>query len=426
MQHRFRILRTGEDFSYDNQTNGLLDTNGTHISKPFEEPGDWNELCDRFNKHTVVHNPETIKISMGQACNYNCDYCVQKDIGNPNERSANGLVPMLVKNIKRHLDTSETTRIELWGGETLLYWKDMMPIMEEFDREGVTWYIPTNGTLLMHKHIDFFMQLRGTVAMGISHDGPAHERLRGKEFLHKKIEIFQRINEECGNRVQYSFNPVISKSNYDLFQINDFFVDFFAKHQLTQKSLSFEVGRVYDESRAADSTHHVISGEDLQKYHDVLTRYLSEHIKQFTDMGETLNGPLLATNLFHTGMGVLPFARTLYAKKIPLLKSNCGADDSRLISMDMLGNVRACQNADDKFVGGNIIDLKGVKIHTVNFNRDGHCDACHVRRLCKSSCPLDLGPATFSINCAVERIHYSAIQLAAFKLLFKSDVTIVE
>ena len=419
---KFEIVRTGEHFYYDNETNGLLDPNGKHLSAPFTASPDWDDLKDRFGTDRIAKNPETIKITMGHGCNYSCGYCMQKDIGNPDERAVNGLTPMLIKNIRRHLDTSDTTRIELWGGETLLYWKDMMPIMKEFDREGVTWYVPTNGTPLMHKHLDFFMQLKGDVAMGISHDGPAHESTRGPEFLHKKIDIFKRIDDECGQKVQYSFNPVISRTNYDLFLINGFFFNFFNLNTLKPRQLSFELGRVYDEEMAQNSAHHVITGDDLPIYQGILERYLYAHIFQHKTMGESKEGLLLATNLFHTGMGVLPYARTLQEQHIPLLKSNCGVDDSRLISLDMLGNVRTCQNTDDSYISGNLMDIKGIRIKNITLNRDDHCGTCDVRRLCKSSCPLDLGTATFRTNCALEKIHYRAIQQAAFKILFNSDV----
>lgn len=419
---KFQVVGTDVVFQYNNENNGLYDLNGNPLSQPWQQPADWDDLKDRFGVITKSKKPETIKVTLGHGCNYSCGYCMQKDIGNPDERASNGLTPLLIKNIRRHLDTNELTRFELWGGETLLYWKDMMPIMEEFDREGITWYIPTNGTPLMHKHIDFFMQLKGNVAMGISHDGPAHESTRGKEFLHKKVEIFQRINEECDRKIQYSFNPVISRTNYDLFQINDFFGEFFSKHNLKQKGLSFELGRVYDETMAKNSTHHVINEHHIAAYKDILTRYLDAHITQYRQLGETMNGPLLSNNLFHTGMGVLPYARSLQEQKVPLLRSNCGVDDSRLLSLDMIGNVRTCQNTDDTFTSGNLMHIKGIKIKRVDLNRDSHCGSCEVRRLCKSSCPLDLGKATHYTNCAVEKTHYRAIQQAAFKLLFNNDV----
>lgn len=422
---KFKINRTGEYFYYDNSNNGLLDSSGKMLSIPFTEPDEWDELKDRFGTDRIAKNPETIKITLGHGCNYSCGYCLQKDIGNPEERPANGLTPMLINNIRRHLDLSGLTRFELWGGETFLYWKDMVALMNEFDGENITWYIPTNGTPLSHKHIDFFQQLKGTVAMGISHDGPAHEELRGAEFLHKKVEIFKRIENESDRKIQFSFNPVITRTNYDLFKINDFFLDYLDENNLKHRQLSFELGRVYDEASAQNNTHYVISGEDLPRYQQVLKDYLNAHIQQWREIGESRDGKLLATSLFHTGMGVLPYARTLQKQHVPLLKTNCGVDDSRLVSLDMLGNVRTCQNTDERYVSGNLMDIKGIKIKRIDLNREDHCGTCDVRRLCKSSCPLDIGTSTFATNCAAEKVHYRMIQQAAFRLLFDSEVELV-
>ena len=418
---KFLIKRTGQYFYYDNSSNGLYDDSMNALSVPFSEPDGWDDLKHRFGSTIKNKEPATIKVTLGHACNYSCGYCLQKDIGNPNERPASGLTPMLIKNIRRHLDLSQLTRFELWGGETLLYWKDIVTLIEEFDNDNITWYIPTNGTPLSHKHVDFFMQIKGTVAMGISHDGPGHVSLRGPEFLHKKVDVLKRI-DECGGKIQFSFNPVISRTNYDLFAINDFFLD---KNRLQHRQLSFELGRVYDEQQAVDGTHHAIMGEDLRKYQNVLSRFLNEHIEQWKTLGETRSGRLLATSLFHTGMGVLPYARTLQQQCQPIIRTNCGVDDSKLLSLDLLGNVKTCQNTDDRFIGGNLMDIKGIRVKHVNLNRDDHCATCDVRRLCKSSCPLDIGTRTFETNCAVEKVHYRAIQQAAFKILFNSDVELV-
>lgn len=409
-------------FYYNNQTNGLYDNNMNPLSRPWVEPANWDQLKNRYGTDRLAKNPQTIKISLGQGCNYSCGYCLQKDIGNPNERPSNGMTPLLIKNIERHLDTSETTRIELWGGETLLYWNDIKNIIEHFDREGITWGIPTNGTPLSHKHIDFFMQMKGTISMGISHDGPAHESTRGKEFLHKKVDIFHRINEDRTRKIQYSFNPVISRTNYDLFAINDFFGEFFAKHGLMQKGLTFELGRVYDSTLSENSTHHVIAGADIPLYKDILRRYLDAHIDQYRTIGETHTGKMLVSSLFHTGNGALPYARSLQQMQVPLQKSKCGVDDSRNITLDINGNVRTCQNTDDSHNSGSLMLFKGIKIKNVKFDRDDHCGTCEVRTLCKSSCPLDLGERAWYTNCAIEKTHYREIQRAALKVLFNAEI----
>lgn len=420
----FKIELTGQYFHYDNKQHMLF---SDEMKPLLKEPSQdlVEETKQRFGKRTKTNSPETIKISLGHGCNYSCAYCMQKDIGNPNERPKNIMTSSLIKSVRETVNLSELTRFELWGGETLLYWKDIVSLMTAFDKEELTWYIPTNGTPLQHKHIDFFMQLKGRVAIGISHDGPAHVKLRGKEFLDKKVSVFKRIQDECQPKIQFSFNPVISISNYDLFEIDTFFQNFLKKYDLKPVTLNFELARVYDKDMAENSTHHVIVGEHVNRYHKILHEYLNQHILQFEMFGNVKTGKLLANSLFHTGMGVLPYVKSLHNGFPYIVKTNCGVDDSKLVSLDLNGNVRTCQNTDESYNSGHINNFKGIEIKGITFERTVPCDTCPVLRLCKSSCPLDLGDQVFFTNHNIERIHYGEIQLAAFKLLFRSDITLL-
>ena len=124
---------------------------------------------------------------MGHACNYSCGYCMQKDIGNPNERPENFWLEPFIESVKNNLDLQNLERIELWGGEPFLYWNDMVPIMKYLDAPNRHFFISTNGSALRQKHVDFFKTLQATILMGISHDGPGQETLRGENIFSKTI-----------------------------------------------------------------------------------------------------------------------------------------------------------------------------------------------------------------------------------------------
>jgi hypothetical protein len=49
-----------------------------------------------------------------------------------------------------------------------------------------------------------------------------------------------------------------------------------------------------------------------------------------------------------------------------------------------------------------------------------------VKRLCKSSCPIDFPTEVFLHNCRVEKIWFSAIQQNSFALLFGEEVELLE
>lgn len=406
----FRIERTGELFRYDNKVNTIL--SGT------QPIGKESGILAEDPKYHKSDSPQTMKIILGHACNYSCSYCMQKDIGDPSERPKNIMTKDLIKRIKSHLDVTQLKRIELWGGETFLYWKDIIEIITALDREDLNWVMITNGTPLQMKHVDFFSKLKGNVIIAISHDGPGHTSLRGEEFLHKKVEVIRGLQDI---NVQLSFNTVVSKTNFDLFAIDKYFQDYIHQHNLRPVQLMFELGRTYETGACATESH-VIDGELIGEYRQILKRYLKQHIQEFKQSKRWKEGMLLPSNLFHNGIGVLTFAKSLN-KQTPIYRySNCGTDDPTLITIDINGSLRTCQNTNEDYIYGHIGNMAEARMKNVDYSKDDFCKDCSVIRLCNQSCPIKLPYETFLVNHRIENAHYSEIQLAAFELLFDSEI----
>lgn len=408
----FRIENSGEVFVYDNSINTIIDAEG----KPF---GVSTGLLPREPIYSKTNTPKTIKVVLGHGCNYSCSYCLQKDIGDPSERSKNIMTKQLVKKMREVLDLNSIDRIELWGGETLLYWSDIVEIISTLDKEGITWYLPTNGTVLKPKHAEFFRQMKGKVSLGISHDGPGHTSLRGPEFLHRKIDELAALQEA---KIGFAFNPVISVTNYDLFAIDEYFQSFLSKAGLKPVGVGFELGRTYETGACATESH-VITGDHIPLYTKILKKYLNQSLVAMKSPFDAPAQKPSVNSLFHYGNGVLPYARSLGHQSPIRYYSNCGADDPGLITLDMNGNLRLCQNTNDSYVYGTLTNIAQAKIQKVNFTKDDFCKDCSVLRLCNRSCPIELPKETFLINHQIENAHYSEIQLCAFELIFNSPVT---
>lgn len=414
---RFRIERTGETVLYNNYTNGLYGEDLT----PWSREG---ELVAHESTLKKSNDPYWLRILLGHACNYDCSYCMQKDIGNPNERAKISTLDSFLQTIEKSLDLSKVEKIDLWGGETLLYWKTIMPIIEALDRDGFQWYIPTNGVPLRPKHAEFFDGLKARVGIGMSHDGPGHEILRGKEFLHNinTVETIRMI--EASDNISMSFNVVLTKQNYDLFEINAFFRDYLLRYNLDPNkfAITYEIGHAhYDPKNVlSGSFEHVIQGEDLQKFDTILRDYIEKCRQQ---QFEGKDHGLMKNSMFHYGLGVLEYTRTLKQQSLPNLMTKCGVDDARVLSVDMGGNVRTCPHVDANDLAGHLLHLDAVELTGLDLDRyDSHCGKCPVFRLCKSTCPLKVPNRIFNANCAVEKVHYKAIQQAALGILFQSKV----
>lgn len=406
-------------FYYDNYTNGIYNDQMESLSEPTEPDAEYELVISETRSRVKSNKPYWIRILLGHACNYDCSYCMQKDIGNPDEREKITTTERFIEQIS-NLDLSRLNKIDLWGGETFLYWKTMVEIMTAFDRDGLTWFIPTNGTPLSMKHIEFFKGLKSEVTIGLSHDGPGQERLRGEEFLHKKVDILK--SAQTVNNIKFSFNPVLSRTNYNVLEINKFFYDFATLHGLDTNKLAIAwvLGHNHDYENISGSANHVIGGEALVDFKLILDNYMDACIDQrFNGISHNI----INNSLFDGGMGVLPYIKTLKKQILPTNTTSCGVDDEGVLSIDMKGNIRTCPHTDETFIGGHIDKLEDVKLKRVDLERyENHCKSCEVFRLCKSNCPIEVPDEVFYTNCAVEKVYNRAIQNTAFRLVFGNKV----
>jgi radical SAM protein with 4Fe4S-binding SPASM domain len=94
-------------------------------------------------------------------------------------------------------------------------------------------------------------------------------------------------------------------------------------------------------------------------------------------------------------------------------------DIEEVMTIDLLGNIKLCQNTGDDYILGTVdnIDnatLEGTK-HDFHVDR---CSTCEVQALCQSNCPLIVDDTLFDMNCKINKAHYRAIQEVALKIMF--------
>lgn len=426
---KFKMKNSNRIFYYEIEENALYNESGEVLSLPPELPYEWYESVRPIHgTRKKTNKPTALRILLGQACNYSCGYCMQKDIGNPDERPENTQLKDFIDSLEKYLDLENLERIELWGGEPFLYWKDIMPIMKFLDKKGRHFYISTNGSPLRQKHVDFFATLESSVMMGISHDGPGQELLRGEEIFKTKSVVYtiQQL-DKMYPKIQYSFNPVVSAQNFDLFAINDFFCNIRDTYGLTNARISFTLGRIYDETNSQNSADHVIGPTQIPRFKEIVEEYHNKCIDQLLTKGVRKDLPLMMSNIFHGTDGVMKHASALKHKVPVTFTSGCGADSSDILSIDIQGNVRLCPHTSEKYIAGRIDNLKGIRIVQLDLDRKKtHCSDCNVRRICKSSCPIKFPDEVFLQNCRIEKIWYGAVQRKAFRLLMGEEVELLE
>lgn len=422
----FQLEQSGRQFYYDNNLHAILDENRSMVSlPPIHEQSYYATQAEKEGVRWKTSAPRALRILLGQACNYSCTYCMQKDIGNLGEKRESVHIEKFLDDLDQNITYENLTRVELWGGEPFLYWKDMVKIMDRLDSAEREFYISTNGSPLIHKHLDYFAQLKGRVTMSISHDGPGQEALRGEDILKRanRVEVIARMYE-MAPKVQFSFNTVVSADNYDLYQINDYFKEFGDQNGMPDLRLYYIHATNYDATNSQNSANYVLKNEKLREFNSIMGRYISDYIDQLLDPAKPRK--LLHQGVIHGAGGMIEFARLL-GHQLPITTySRCGADSASVLSVDTKGEVRLCPHTSEKYNTGNINHIKGIRVLNIDLERKkNHCEPCPVKRLCKSSCPIRFPDEVFLQNCAVEKVWYGNIQRGAFQLLFNDKAVLL-
>lgn len=409
-------LESGDTIYYHSHTNSIFNAEFEAINMPQPQLDEWYiEEAANHGVLTKTNKPIALRILLGHACNYDCVYCMQKDIGNPFERSRNTNIDNFIKTIQDKLDTTNLHRVELWGGEPFLYWKDMVVIMEHFDNRNIEFFISTNGSAFVQKHVDFFATLAGRVLINLSHDAVRQETLRGVDVLKnpKKVDIIKKMMQL--KNVAVGVGCVVSAANYDLFEINKYFKDFADANSIDNLKITFIPAKNYDSTDSHNSANYVIRGNDLIAFNTIM--------KSFIEGCMSDSETYLRNNILYSPEGVFSYATFLKSKAPVTFTSSCGADSNDVLSVDLQNNVRLCPHTDASSISGTLDNLKDVKIKNLDLNRRiTHCANCPVKRICRSSCPIKFPDAVFYSNCAFEKVWWGNIQEAAFSFLFGQSV----
>lgn len=401
-----------------------------------------NEQYNIENNISISHkdnDPYWLRISLGQTCNFDCIYCMQDDIGNLHEKLIELDINSFVTKLDKYVNTKTINKIDLWGGEPFLYWESIKQLMAYYDRSDLTWFISTNGSMLNDKHLDFFKSLEATVTLGISHDGPMQETTRGKDYLNNRKDIFAKLLShqlDPKSNIKFSFNIVVNALNHNFIKINAFFFNYlyslkdyftlshtkFVDSLITKCCINYNLIRDYD----GTTKPYIFSDYSISNMKTKLSNYLICKLNYYhinNKLKESFIGNLLRSNLFEFGEGALIIAKALNQEMQPSKLTNCGVEDTKVLSMDIKGNILVCPHTSKEYITGSIEDLSGVKLHSLSLNRYGtQCGSCVVYRQCKSNCPIEVNEAVFQTNCKSHKAFYKEIQKAAFSLL--TDTTV--
>jgi len=365
---------------YDTQHNVLLHPGGARLlsDKPF--PLDSGK---RQRMQPVSNSPSVLKIQFGLACNFSCAYCSQGVHGG---KHALPSVEGFLQRVEPVL-TDRLRRVEFWGGEPLVYWKqirELAPALRERCKD-VTLSLLTNGSLLTPTKARFL--IRHKVHVNLSYDGPG-QPLRGPDPLAKpKVREAIRMLTDAG---LFSASSVLTAANLRPL----------ATKELLDASLGFEVpfdGAFPLKSYGQDAS---LSDSELRLMHAFIVKdMLGEQPMQDMDR--------------EAARWVEGVRHCVGFEQLP---QPCGVDSGEAMTVSLDGKLHLCQNTGDEWLVGTLEEPPREPEPRVKmWHERTHCSTCPVVHLCKGGC-LYQDEQDFSNTCRNLRAYYMALlSIALFR-----------
>lgn len=352
-----------------------------------------------------TNRPKVLKVLLGDACNYRCQYCRQDHHGAKelfNKRKMEHFTNMLSDN----LDLSNLERIEYWGGEPLLYWDEIEHVIEwsKALKQPIYQHITTNGSLFNEQIVntikshDFLLKL--------SHDGPGQHLRSGDPLISKEqeiLDIYTHMKDQ--ERSTFFINSVLTKLHPSPLQIVNWFRTRFGLDVLIMKMEP--VIPYNDEARKF-----AIPESDLKMFSSQITQDIirGDIVKNVVEYQMLWNSFLFMTN-----------EQYVYNST----EAKCHIAQLETICTDMNGNITPCQVYDqstpDQIIG-NLKDMNNINdvLPFAPISRGDRCKRCPVISFCRGVCPYISEGEAADINCNVRYHTYFGI-LAAY-LLFETGL----
>lgn len=340
-------------WKYNTKDNSLTDENNKKI-----------ENINLFKSKENKNKEKKLTIQLGFSCNMSCSYCLQSKTKKSkfNKLECDTLIDKLL------ITDLTNTRLEFWGGEPLLYFKEIVYIVRKLKSKKhlpSSFLIITNGLLLTVRIVKFLLKMNFNLA--ISHDAQSQD-IRGKNpfEISSSLEAIKYLNDLYKNgEHRFSINSVITKDNINTENRLKYFAKYLGENEDYIIPHGGE-GPVYN------------SEIDLLNI-------------------ETLNNDIYADIMFGSGILygyyndiIYNFVNGLGKRDLFKITTKCGIENENKYGViDIHGKDLSCHNYDFKF-----------KINTLQEN--DICLKCPVVQLCKSSCPaIDKSSDLFKKNCTV-------------------------
>lgn len=330
------------------------------------------EFQSPLEKSVINEDPTLIKVMVGYACNYSCDYCFQKHL--KIEKRSKEELDELIKVLNDKITAK--TKIQFWGGEPLLYFEDIKYIVENITKADFA--MITNGSLFNDEIVDFFIKYN--FGIGISHDGPGQD-IRNKTDFMDNPEHIRLIDKLKQNNIKFSFNSVLSGDNFNKGAIVEYF----------KQKTGYEDIQIGEGMFATCASKEIFNSMKIKDTSDI--DYRLQFINDFTKE-DTVSRFSMVLNKLHN---FIDSSSSEVVTKI----SQCNACTSKTMIIDSKLNLFSCQNMGNKAAIGKITENGPIASRvpsSIYRGLNSKCQKCPVIHICHMGCPLSSNEE-LELNC---------------------------
>lgn len=315
---------------------------------------------------------QALNILIGNACDMKCKYCLQTGIDVPANRPAD--LTFFAEQLALNLKGDMPKRIIFWGGEPMIYWRNIRQVLDLFEVVGIFpkegFFITTNGQKMTDEYVQYVNSHRVWTTVS-THDWDFSED--------QMTRIFQLDH--------FSLSAIIHHHQL-------FFWDLRERFYALEEKFGFKPRLYLHFVRANDGCmpEFYLTKSDV----DVLCDHLLYDV-----MGLALRGDDWAR---------WQCSQLLSDRNREVAKgqgSKCVRDDS--LSIDLHGNIYQCHhNFDASNICGNLFK-KTIPIHPVGsisphiYSDSQACRECEIFEECHGGCYLS---NTHEVDCYLaKRLH---------------------
>lgn len=319
-----------------------------------------------------------IFIMLGQQCNLSCKYCIQHSAIEsflPKSQINDDIFPFIQQCCD---NANHRINLRFFGGEPLLYFKDIEEIIERTKDMNVDYSIITNGKMFNDEIVQYFNEHNVNVV--VSWDGRNVDMTRHYDVMQEKFEVIKHLNHLC-------ISGVLTANNY----IEDFIDDAvpYARTYLLEHENVF--GIVADEFMNIQDNKE-LTDIDYDKLNQQMSHILDIYTGKEKQTGLAVNF-VIKEDLIHRYVNSKKCS-IKYNKNKTQYETSC-SNGVKMLNMDLQGNLYHCHNnwINMGTIYSEFDDYEyGIfEMNATYENFESACNTCEAYPICHGGCPLVRG-----------------------------------